>query len=139
MKADVYYDRGKRFLATARGHQVVTDQPLEEGGSDAGMTPPELFLASLGSCAAYYAMEYLLARNVGVDGLHVRVKGAKAGRPVRIAEIEIEIHEPFDFDDKVQQGLAAAVRLCLIHNTLIDPPHIEIHVCEPIEELAGNG
>jgi putative redox protein len=64
MEIDVYYNRGKQFLATARGHQIVADQPPEEGGSDAGMTPLELFLASLGSCAAYYEAEYLRTRNL---------------------------------------------------------------------------
>ena len=31
-----------KFEAVARGHKVVCDQPPENGGSDAGMTPPEL-------------------------------------------------------------------------------------------------
>ena len=35
------------------------------------MTPPELFLASLGTCAAYYAAEYLNARDLPADGLEV--------------------------------------------------------------------
>jgi putative redox protein len=122
-----------------RGHQIVADQPPEEGGSDAGMTPPELFLASLGSCAAYYEAEYLRTRNLRADGLHVHVSGVKGGQPARIAEIEIEVHEPFDFDDKIRQGLKASVRRCLIHNTLIHPFHIGIRVCESSQEtLVGS-
>jgi organic hydroperoxide reductase OsmC/OhrA len=31
--------------------QFSSDQPVENGGHDEGMTPPELLLASLGSCA----------------------------------------------------------------------------------------
>jgi hypothetical protein len=42
-----------QFEIKARGHAIVTDQPRENGGFDEGMTPPELLLASLGSCAAF--------------------------------------------------------------------------------------
>ena len=36
-----------QFEITARQHRVVSDQPVEQGGFDEGMTPPELMLASL--------------------------------------------------------------------------------------------
>lgn len=32
----------------ARFHRMVCDQPLNEGGTDSGMTPPELMLSALG-------------------------------------------------------------------------------------------
>lgn len=42
-----------QFEIKARQHAVVSDQPIDNGGDDEGMTPPELLLASLGSCAAF--------------------------------------------------------------------------------------
>ena len=45
-----------QFEITARQHTLICDQPGENNGYDEGMTPPELLLASLGSCAAYYAV-----------------------------------------------------------------------------------
>jgi putative redox protein len=50
---------GVQLEAEARGHRLLSDQPLSNGGDDAGMTPPELMLASLGTCAGYYALQYL--------------------------------------------------------------------------------
>jgi len=50
-----------KFAIQARSHTVLCDQPIENEGDDAGMTPPELMLASLGSCAAFYAVQYLKA------------------------------------------------------------------------------
>jgi uncharacterized OsmC-like protein len=44
-----------QFEIRACQHTIVCDQPEASGGFDEGMTPPELMLASLGSCANYYA------------------------------------------------------------------------------------
>src|SRR5579871_1665445 len=47
-----------QFEVKARNHVLYCDQPAENGGYDEGMTPPELFLASLGTCAGFYAVQY---------------------------------------------------------------------------------
>ena len=57
MEASVEYLGAAQFEIQARQHRIVSDQPIENGGDNEGMTPPELLLASLGSCAAYYAVE----------------------------------------------------------------------------------
>jgi putative redox protein len=51
-----------KFNIQSRSHTILCDQPPENDGGDTGMTPPELLLASLGSCAAFYAVQYLRTR-----------------------------------------------------------------------------
>ena len=46
MKLTAAYQSGTRFDITAGKHTVITDQPVEDGGSDAGMSPVELFVGS---------------------------------------------------------------------------------------------
>src|SRR5579863_9760848 len=53
-----------KFAVHARHHTLICDQPADNGGADEGMTPPEILLASLGSCAVFYALQYLKARNL---------------------------------------------------------------------------
>jgi len=62
----------------------MADQPLENKGCDEGMTPPELFLASLGSCAAFYADDSLKRNNLLQEGCRVRVSADKAKVPARL-------------------------------------------------------
>ncbi len=133
MELKVTYAGGKRFEAAARDHRVVSDQPLDDDGTDRGMTPPELFLASLGTCMGYYAVEYLKARDLSTDGLEVRVSAAKGGKPVRIATIQVSVSVPgVDSDDRYREGLKRAVERCLVHNTLVALPHIEVEVGTPV-------
>jgi uncharacterized OsmC-like protein len=72
METTVHYVAGVRFEAEARGHKILCDQPADNGGSDAGMTPPEFLLASLGACAGYYAVQYLTARKLSGKRLSPR-------------------------------------------------------------------
>ncbi|MGO9095476.1 MAG: OsmC family protein [Bryobacteraceae bacterium] len=125
METIVNYSGGAEFEVQARGHRVVCDQPAENGGGDAGMTPPEFLLASLGACAAFYAAQYLRARSLPTEGLQVRVSAGKAAGPARLAAFRIEIRVPGLAEEKHQAGVLRAAKSCLIHNTLLQPPAIE--------------
>jgi uncharacterized OsmC-like protein len=113
-----------KFAAETRGHRLVTDQPTDNGGSDSGMTPPELMLASLGTCAGHYAVQYLKARSLAVEGLEIRVTAEKLLRPARLGGFRIEVLAP-SAGAEHEAGLLRAVKACLIHNTMLEAPAIE--------------
>jgi len=133
MKTVVRYLGNTRFEATARGHRVTCDQPVDNQGSDAGMTPPEFLLVSLGTCAGYYAAQYLKTRALDTDGLTVRVSAEKATQPARLASFVIEVEAP-EVDAKYGDGLMRAVKTCLIHNTLSHTAAIDlrVHTATPV-------
>jgi uncharacterized OsmC-like protein len=83
-----------QFEIKARAHTIVSDQPAESGGYDQGMTPPELLLASLGSCAAFYAGPYLRKHNLASEGTRVRVLAEKEKNPARLENLRIEVDVP---------------------------------------------
>ena len=85
MRVDIRHLGGVQFEANARGHRTLCDQAISSGGSDTGMTPPEFLLASLGTCAGYYAAEYLKTRGIAADGLAVRVEAEKSANPARLS------------------------------------------------------
>jgi len=113
-----------QFEAEARGHHVICDQPLDNGGYDEGMTPPEFLLASLGTCAGFYVVQYLNAHSLQCPGLEIKVAAEKATQPARLGCFRIEIFAP-SLDQRHEEGVSRAVHKCLIHNTLLNPPQIE--------------
>jgi putative redox protein len=125
MEVSAAYLGGTKFEVDARGHRVISDQPVDNGGDDAGMSPPEFLLASLATCAGYYAAQYLNARGLATDDLTVRVTAQKAAQPARLASFGIDVTAP-GVDDRHVAGLYRAVKACLIHNTLLGTPNIEI-------------
>jgi uncharacterized OsmC-like protein len=117
-----------QFEMKTRGHVVISDQPEENGGFDEGMTPPELMLASLGSCAGFYAVDYLKRNKLSLEGTRVRVTADKAKAPARLDNFRIEVDVPAGLNEEQIKGVEEAVHRCLIHNTLTHPPKIELEV-----------
>jgi uncharacterized OsmC-like protein len=117
-----------QFEIKARGHSIVSDQPRENGGYDEGMTPPELLLASLGACAAFYASQYLRKHQLATEGTRVRVLADKEKNPARVDNFRIEVEVPVSVSEAQQKGVEDAVHHCLIHNTLLHPPKISLAV-----------
>jgi len=121
-----------QFIVKARSHTLVCDQPLENGGYDEGMTPPEFLLASLGTCDGYYAVQYLTARKLATEGLRIRTSAEKVKDPARMDNVHIEVQYPNHLDPRHCEGVVRAIHSCLIHNTLLHPPRIIVEVVTPV-------
>jgi uncharacterized OsmC-like protein len=121
-----------QFEIKARQHTSPCDQPPENGGFDEGMTPPELMLASLGSCAGFYAAQYLRKFKLSTEGTRVRVTAEKLKDPARLDNFRIEIETPIELTEQHRMGVERSVHHCLIHNTLLSPPKITIDLKQPV-------
>ncbi len=126
MELKVTHVDGVKFEIQARSHTIVSDQPADNGGADAGMTPPELLLASLASCAAFYAVQYLKTRHLAESGVEVSVTAEKLKNPGRLGNFRIQVACPVPLTQEQTEGLIRSVHHCTIHNTLLSPPKIDI-------------
>jgi putative redox protein len=131
MEVSVEHLGDVQFEIRAREHTIVSDQPAADGGYDEGMTPPELFLASLGSCAGFYAAVYLRKHKLALEGTRVRVHAEKLKNPARMDNFRIELEVPVELSETHKAGVEESVHHCLIHNTLLHPPKIAIAVKSP--------
>lgn len=128
MEVTIEHLGSMQFEIRARSHSIISDQPAENFGHDEGMTPPELLLASLGSCAAFYAAQYLRKHRLATSGTRVRVTAEKVKDPARIENFRIEVAVAEELSDEHRAGVEEAVHHCLIHNTLLHPPKIKIAI-----------
>ena len=131
MEVTVEHLGALQFEIKARQHAILTDQPPENGGHDEGMTPPELLLASLGSCAGFYVAQYLRKHKLATEGTRVRVTADKLKDPARIDNFHIEVEVPTGLTEQQRAGVEDAVHHCLIHNTLQHPPSMAIEIALP--------
>ncbi len=137
MEVSVEHLGAVQFEIKARQHVIASDQPPDNGGFDEGMTPPELLLASLGSCAAFYAAMYLRKHKLAEKGTRVHVTADKRKDPPRLDDFRIVLDVPPQLEPKHVEGLERAVHQCLIHNTLLHPPTIAIEIHSPAHAVSS--
>jgi len=128
MEVTIKHLRRVKFAIHSRSHTVFCDQPPDNGGEDSGMTPPEFLLASLGSCAAFYAVQYLKTRSLAESGVEVRVTAEKLKQPARLGNFRVHVFYPVPLTEEHTEGLMRSVHHCLVHNTLLAPPEIKIEL-----------
>src|SRR5215475_12603547 len=112
MEVTVEHLGAVQFEIRARQHTIVGDQPAASGGFDEGMTPPELMLASLGSCVGYYAAQYLRKKGLASEGTHVRVSAGKVTGPARLENFKVELRLPVLVGEAHRKRLEEALHRC---------------------------
>jgi uncharacterized OsmC-like protein len=126
---DVQFVSGEAYQVAVRDHRVFVDQPPDAGGTDAAPTPTELFVASLATCVAFYAGRYLTRHGYSREGLGVAVDFDMAtDRPARVTAIRLNVRVPADLPPERYPALRAVVSHCTVHNTLQQPPEVQVTV-----------
>lgn len=131
MEVKVTHDEKMRFRIQARQHVVESDQPVENGGDDSAMTPPELLLAAIGSCAAFYGMQFLLSRGLAGSELEIKVTAEKLNIPARLGNFVVHVNSPVSLTDNQTTALQRSVLHCLVHQTMMSKPQVEVRVLIP--------
>ena len=127
-RIEVGFLAGEAYEVRVRGHHMLTDQPLKDGGRDVAATPTELLVTSLASCVAYYAGRYLTRHGISRDGLHVSAEFDLAAHPARVGAVRLRIGVPSGFPAARASGLLAVASHCTVHNTLEHPPAVDIEL-----------
>jgi putative redox protein len=120
---------GDAYAITARGHAMLTDQAVADGGTDAAATPTELLVASLASCVAFYTGRYLVRHGLDRAGLAVTAEFAMAAdRPARVGAVRLRITVPGGVPAQRTGALLAVASHCTVHNTLRPQSDVSIEL-----------
>lgn len=128
-RLEVIHVEGDAYSVDVREHRLRVDQPLEAGGTDTAPTPTELFAASLATCVAFYAGRYLHRHDLPRAGLRVRTEFTMAtDHPARVTSLHLVIVPPPELPEQRRAALLAVASHCTVHNTLQQPPEIDIEL-----------
>lgn len=109
-----------------REHVFLSDQPVDEGGTDMGPHPVEYLVSSLGACIGTMIAFYAKEKKIALTGFSVEVEYEKEKNPYRVSRIEVKVNYPNEADHKTRKIMERVARTCIVHNTLEHPPQISI-------------
>ena len=121
--------QGDMLFATQMGnHTIEIDVPAGMGGSDRGPTPPELFIASLGSCIGAFAANYCQKAGIDTTDMTVDLSFEKVQDPVRLADLKATVHLPYGDCERRQKAILRVAEHCPVHETISALEGIEIEL-----------
>jgi uncharacterized OsmC-like protein len=126
MALTVVWKGGMQFCAETKSGALTCDESSAEGVL--GPSAPEMLLASLGSCIASVIVVFGERHGLELEGMSVRLDYKLADNPYRMGEISIAVHLPQRLTEEQRRVLERVADACLIHNTLLHPPKITLHL-----------
>lgn len=132
---------GEFVKVTARDHSIIVDEPVNQGGTDAGMNPVELLLGSIAACMTLTLSIYSEAMGVKAEDIEVTAEGdldsagMKGSSRVRpgYKRIRLSISARTDVAPEVfQQVVDLAVLRCPVEDSVSSGVEFE----EPVVTIA---
>lgn len=126
MSMKITFPGGLAVNAAFKGFTVATDQKVENGGNASAPEPFDLFLASLGTCAGFYALRFCQQRGIDTEGLGLTLSTERDPEAKRLATIRLEIELPAGFPEKYREAIVRSVDQCAVKRHIVDPPRFEV-------------
>jgi putative redox protein len=118
MRAIARRDNGKlQHEVEVGNHKLVSDEPKDHGGEDAGPSPQELLAASLASCTAITMVMYADRKgwDVGDVTVDVAYEAAQRGSPTRF---RLTVNLPKELSEEQRERLMQIGAKCPVHRAL---------------------
>ena len=131
-----YYKGDMLFESEMGNHRISIDVPASMGGSDRGPTPPELFIASLGSCVGAFVANYCTKSGVDATDLRVDVSFDKADNPTRLTNVEITVYLPHGECKNRRQAMQRVAEHCPVHETITTMEEVAMKIVDKTEMAA---
>jgi ribosomal protein S12 methylthiotransferase accessory factor len=123
---DITFPGGVAVNANFDGFTVASDQPKENGGQNAAPSPFKLFLASIGTCAGFYAASFCQQREIDMTGMHITLDTKRNSDTHRLDQIKIIVHLPDGFPEKYRATLLRVIDQCTVKKAIFDPPEFSV-------------
>ncbi|MDR6781643.1 putative redox protein [Pedobacter africanus] len=107
------------------GHFIYADEPEDIGGTDEGMSPAALLLASLGSCTAITIRMYADRKGFNLEHIKIELAICKEEEMGKETTIKRKITFTGALTDEEHGRLMLIADKCPIHKILSNPIKIE--------------
>jgi ribosomal protein S12 methylthiotransferase accessory factor len=125
---EIRFPGGKKVSSDYNGFTIPTDQSAIDGGDNSAPTPSDLFFASLGTCAALYALRFCESRKIDTEKLKISLEFQSNEKNHMVEKIIFKINLPPEFPEKYTSALIKSMNLCYVKKHLEQPPEFEFEM-----------
>lgn len=122
----IYFPGGKKVYADYKGFTHKSDQPVYAGGEGSASSPFELFLASLGTCAGFFVLQFCQGRGIDTEGIELIQRLEFDPETRALAKVNLEIKLPPTFPEKYKSAVMNSAQMCAVKKTIENPPQFNI-------------
>jgi ribosomal protein S12 methylthiotransferase accessory factor len=115
------------FPGGARVDAVMGDMVIATNQDGSAPSPFALFLASMGTCAGIYVLNFCLQRNLPTEGLRIIQRTHTNPLTRMIERVELDIQLPPGFPEKYRDAVIRSAELCAVKKHIDQPPQFEIY------------
>ena len=122
----VTFPGGTLVTSNFGNFEVVTDQPIEDGGTDSAPGSYMLFLSSIATCAGFYVQSFCHQRELSTEGMSMTLDIDRNRKTRRLEKVKMAIQLPAGFQNKYKNAIIRAAGMCSVKKAIADPPEFEV-------------
>ena len=127
-KITTFYKGDMLFESKIGNHSVTIDVPEGMGGSDRGPMPPQLFVASLGSCIGAFVAQYCNNNGIDATDMTVDITFDKAYDPTRLVNLAATVKLPNGDCSKRIKAIERVAQHCPVKATIATMEGLDIEI-----------
>ena len=127
-KITTHYKGDMLFESVIGEHKITIDVPESMGGDDRGPVPPQLFVASLGSCIGAFVAQYCEQNGINDEGMQIDISFEKAADPTRLVNLRATVKLPKGDCGKRVKAIERVAEHCPVHSTIRTMENLEIEI-----------
>ena len=112
------------------GHEVITDEPVADGGNDLGVRPTRMLAVALASCTATTVAMYADRKGWDIEGTTVIVDFEGVAKRGDRTGFAVEVGLPPGLDDEQREKLMVIAGKCPVHRVLVEGADVGLRVAE---------
>lgn len=101
-----------------RGHEVIADATVAEGGAGAGPSPHDLYDAALGACKALTVMWYANKKGIPVDDVRTVIERDDTQERAGVYRLAARLQISGELTDAQLHELAGVAQKCPLHKLM---------------------
>ncbi len=126
MELTISFPGEKRIYAEYNGFTIETDFVKSDGGEESAPTPYSLFLASIGTCAGAFVLDFCHSRSIDTRDIKIQLQYCRSEKTHLTEQINLCIDLPKGFPEKYKSAVIKAADLCTVKRNILTPPRFNI-------------